>query len=276
MRCLIIPLTIVLCLLASKAPAGKKFPVDLELVLAVDVSGSVDEDEAALQRIGYVNAIRDPEVINAITSGFLRRIGITYFEWAGGSWQKPVMGWTLIDGEKAAEKFASDLAKKPLGFGPWTSISSAISYGMALLEQSPFEGTRQIIDVSGDGPNNTGLKVNLLRDQAVAKRITINGLPIINDRPNFGRKPMPNLDLYYRNCVIGGPRAFIVAANGFQDFSRAIRRKLILEIANHTPSRENRIFSAEVAQTNLAPGSNRWIPPCDEGEKNFGGSIDDE
>ena len=275
------PSLIALCMLLlagfpAAAQEREKVPVDLELVLAVDVSGSIDEGEAALQRRGYIDAIRHPEVVKAVTSGILRRIGVTYFEWAGQFWQKPVVGWRLIDSQKAADAFAAELAAKPVGLGPWTSISTAILFGMEQFEQSPFEGTRQILDISGDGPNNTGAMLPGARDLAAARRITINGLPIINDRPNFGRQPMPNLDLYYRNCVIGGPGAFIVAADGFGDFARAIRRKLVLEIAGRRPAGQDRLRGTGFAQSRPGPETGRRVPPCDEGEKRFRGMIDDE
>lgn len=265
-----------LFLSTSATAQPTKIPVDLELVLAVDVSGSVDEEEAALQRQGYVDALRHPDVIRAITSGFLRRVGVTYFEWAGDHPEKPVIGWRLIEDAKSADQFADELASKPVGVGPWTSISNAITFSMAMFEASPFEGTRRIIDISGDGPNNVGPPVTLLRDQTVAKRIAINGLPIMNNRPNFGRIPMPNLDLYYRNCVIGGPGGFIVVANGFKDFARAIRRKLVLEIADLQPIGSDVIITHGQAQRGGKKQEQRWVPPCNEGERRFRGWGDDE
>lgn len=259
--------------LATSALA-RPVPVDLELVLAVDVSGSVDEAEADLQRQGYVDAIADPEIIGAIRSGILGRIAITYFEWAGDGWQTPVLDWTLIDSATAAKAFAKNLSGAPVGSGPWTSISQAIDFGANLIRTNNFEGTRQIIDVSGDGPNNTGGLVVPARDAAIAKRITVNGLPIINDRLNFGRTPMANLDLYYRNCVIGGPGAFMVVAHGFRSFAKAIRRKLILEIAGTAPVTHPIVGG--YAQATGKPTPQRWVPPCDEGERRFRGIIDDE
>ncbi len=271
--------------LLSSSPAAQaqtaptRTPVDLALVLAVDVSGSVDEEEAALQRKGYVDALSDPEIVSAITSGFLRRAAITYFEWAGDGWQVPLTGWKLIDGQASATAYARELAAAPIGGGPWTSISSAIDFAVALHEANPFEPTRKVIDISGDGPNNMGGPVAQARDEAVAKRITINGLAIMNGRQNFGRIPMPNLDLYYRHCVIGGRGSFVIVANGFKDFARAIRRKLILEIAGKRtqPLSGNRILADGRAQAPLTgPDGKRWIPPCDEGERRFRGVIDDE
>ena len=263
--------------IAAPPASGGLVPVDLELILAVDVSGSVDEEEAQLQRQGYVAAIADPEVVRAVTSGMLGRIAVTYLEWAGDGWQVPILGWTLIDGPQTAQAFAAKLAAAPIGAGPWTSISDAIRTATPLFDGNEFEGTRRIIDISGDGPNNTGGLVEPERDLAVAKRITINGLPIINDRLNFFRAPMPNLDLYYRHCVIGGPGAFLVVAHGFKSFAQAIRRKLILEIAGRPPPKTpHKSIAAGLAQAGGAPARTRWVPPCDEGERRFRGIIDDE
>jgi hypothetical protein len=264
---------------AVAQPLPRPTPVDLALVLAVDVSGSVDEEEARLQRKGYVDALSDPAIVSAITSGILRRAAVTYFEWAGDRWQVPVVDWKLIDGQESADAFANELAAAPIGGGPWTSISSAIDFAVALHEASPYEATRRVIDISGDGPNNTGSLVASSRDEAVAKRITINGLAIMNDRQNFGRTPMPNLDLYYRHCVIGGHGSFVVVANGFKDFGRAIRRKLSLEIAGLQPADRSAgpvLSDGRVQSPPTGPGGKRWIPPCDEGERRFRGVIDDE
>lgn len=259
---------------SAQAP-GRPLPVDLELVLAIDVSGSIDAEEARLQRQGYVDAIADPEVVRAIRSGILGRIAVTYFEWAGDGWQTPVMGWTLIDGPETAQAFAQRLSSAPIGSGPWTSISDAIRFAAPLFDGNAYEGSRRIVDISGDGPNNMGGLVTLARDAAVAQRITINGLPIMNDRPNLSRPPMPNLDLYYENCVIGGPGAFIVVAHGFASFARAIRRKLILEIAGLSPPAHGHTIPG-LAQAAGPPPPTRWVPPCDEGERLFRGVIEDQ
>ena len=259
---------------AAAQGAPRPVPVDLELVLAIDVSGSIDQEEAQLQRQGYVDAITDPEIIRAIKGGILGRIAVTYFEWAGEGYQDRVVDWAVIDGEETARAFAAKLAAAPVGTGPWTSISDALDFGARLFPNNGFQGTRRIIDISGDGPNNTGPPVVPARDRAVAQGITINGLPIINDRPTFNRMPMPNLDLYYRNCVIGGRGAFIVVAETFRTFARAIRRKMILEIAD-APGGKGPIGAAGLAQL---PGGakDRWVPPCDEGERRFRGWVDED
>ena len=273
-----ITFALILLIPGAALAQARLVPVDLELILAVDVSGSVDAEEARLQRQGYVAAISDPEIIRAIISGMLGRIAVTYFEWAGDAWQVPVLPWTLIDSPQTAQAFAAKLAVAPLGSGPWTSISDAIRTATPMFDVNEFEGTRRIIDISGDGPNNTGGLVEPERDLAVANRITINGLPIINDRVNISRPPMPNLDLYYRNCVIGGPGAFIVAAHGFKAFAQAIRRKLILEIAGRVPTGTPvRIAATGLAQAGNPPSNGPgWVPRCDEGERRFRGIIDDE
>mgnify|MGYP003700731899 CR=1 FL=1 len=206
--------------------------VDLELVLAVDVSLSIDAGEARLQRDGYVAAFRDPQVLEAIKGGILGRIAVTYFEWANSAHNHLVVGWTLIDSPRAAEAFAVSLAQRRPGPAHYTSISGAIDFGATLFRDNGFDGTRQVIDVSGDGPNNSGRPVRMARDEAVKKGVTINGLPIVNDRPNpWGRPPPPNLDKYYFNNVIGGRGAFIVVAKGFKNFAEAIRNKMVREIA---------------------------------------------
>jgi hypothetical protein len=266
---------IIACIFAADTLAAERGPtvaVDLELVLAVDVSGSIDEEEGRLQRQGYIDAIADPEILRAIKSGILGRIAVSYVEWAGQGWQQTVLDWTIIDNAASARDFAARLAAAPIGFGPWTSISEAIDYATASIEGNAIEGTRRIIDISGDGPNNIGGPVPPARKTAISRGLSINGLVIINDRLNFGRTPMQNLDLYYRHCVIGGRGAFLVIARGFKDFARAIRRKLILEIAN-APTGQNPIRTAGQAAQNTVQ---RRIPPCDEGERRFRGIIDDE
>ena len=216
--------------------AAEDVPVDLELVLAVDISGSVDELEAQLQREGYIAALRHPHVIEAIQGGMFRRIAATYVEWAGDHYQRTMLDWTLLEDAPGAHGFADALAETPLMTAHWTSISGAIDYGAALFGNNGFDGVRRVIDISGDGYNNRGRRVELARDEAVAAGITINGLPIVNDRPNpWGGSPPKDLDLYYEERVIGGPGAFIVVAKDYTSFASAILSKLLLEIASETP-----------------------------------------
>lgn len=219
-----------LALLLTASPAAA-LPVDLELVLAVDVSRSIDPDEARLQREGYVRALTDPRVVQAIRSGVHGRIALTYVEWAATSLQFTVIGWTLIKDQASADAFAGRLAEAPMQSHSRTSISGAIDYSMQLFGRNGFEGERLVIDISGDGRNNDGRQAHLARNDAVARGITINGLPIINDRPTFGFPPDANLDVYYETDVIGGPGAFMVVARNFEQFGEAILAKLIREIA---------------------------------------------
>jgi len=205
--------------------------VDVLLVLAVDVSRSIDEDEARLQREGYRAAVTDPRVIEAITGGMIGAVGLAYVEWAGVDYQRAVIPWTRIAGRADALAWAGVLERAPRVALSWTSLSGAIEFSRRQLAEAPFEATRRVIDVSGDGINNSGPPAEEARDRAVAEGITINGLPILNDRPTFGRPlPLP-LDQYFEQAVIGGPGAFLLAAADFEAFGGAVRRKLVREIA---------------------------------------------
>ncbi|KZD05997.1 DUF1194 domain-containing protein [Oceanibaculum pacificum] len=221
--------------LAIASPArATGMPVDVALVLAVDVSGSVDDYEAYQQRQGYLEAIRHPAVMRAILDGQHGRIALSYVEWAGADYQWTVIDWTLIDGPEAAQKFAAILEARPNNRSMWTGIGAAIDHCVAMLERSPYDGVRRVIDISGDGPSNRGRPAEFARDDAVAKGIIVNGLPILNDRPQPFGSPTPrelNLDRYYEESVIGGPGAFIVVAESFDDFRIAVLQKLIREIA---------------------------------------------
>lgn len=210
--------------------------VDLELLLAVDVSWSMDLDEQQLQREGYVSALRDPEVWRAISAGGNSRIAIMYVEWAGQHIQQIVIPWTLIDGPAALEGFAEQLEKAPISRNRMTSLSGAISFSARQFGTGGFRGVRRVIDVSGDGPNNSGGPVEAARDEAVSQGIVINGLPIIL-KPDHrsGFFDIRDLDKYYKDCVIGGFGAFVIPVRSKAEFAPAIRRKLILEIAGLTP-----------------------------------------
>ena len=206
-------------------------PVDVVLVLAVDVSRSVDEDEARLQREGYRNAVSDPAVVEAIRGGMIGAVGLAYVEWAGAEYQKLVLPWTRIASQLDATAWADRLAEAPRASLSWTSISGALDFSRNVLAQAPYEATRRVIDVSGDGVNNSGGPVEMARDRLVAEGVTINGLPIVNDRPTFGRMPPIPLDEYFRDSVVGGPGAFVIVAEDFHSFGNAVKRKLIREIA---------------------------------------------
>ena len=213
--------------------AAAEEPVDVALILAVDVSRSIDEEEARLQREGYRAAVSDPRVVEAIRGGMMGAIAIAYTEWAGIEFQRLVLPWTRIAGPRDAEAWAAALAQAPRSSLSWTSISGAIEHARGVMVACPFEATRKVIDISGDGVNNSGPPAEAARDRAVAEGITINGLPILNDRPTFGRPPPMPLDQYFRESVIGGSGAFMIPAEDFEAFGQAVRRKLIREIAGH-------------------------------------------
>jgi hypothetical protein len=220
-----------LAAVALAAPLGARLAaqpaplaVDLALVLAVDASGSVNEERFELQRDGYAAAFRHPQVLDAIRSGPNGAIAVMMVQWTGPRLQEITVPWTRIADAASAEDFAGAIARAPRRlFGGGTSISGAIEHAMAQLAASPFKTMRQVIDISGDGANNRGRPADFARDMAVAAGIVINGLPIL--------ALDPTLDDYYRRSVIGGPGAFVVAAASYETFGEAIRRKLILEIA---------------------------------------------
>jgi hypothetical protein len=220
----------VVAALALAGPLAAE-PVDLELVLAVDVSRSVDPEEAKLQREGYIAALQHPRILQAIRSAPHGRIAVTYVEWAGVDTQYTVVPWSLITDDASAAAFTARIAAAPYVARNWTSISGAIDYSVPLFENNGFEGTRRVIDISGDGRTNQGRPTAAARDDAVAAGITINGLPVINERLNFYRPPEGDLDVYYRENVIGGMGAFLIVAENFNAFTGAILSKLIREIA---------------------------------------------
>jgi hypothetical protein len=212
--------------------AAADVEVDLELVLAVDVSRSMDFDEQRLQRDGYIAAFNHPEVIQAITSGNIGQIAVTYFEWAGPGFQTMIAPWTLIASAEDAAAFAAQLAAGPISRETGTSISSGLFFAVGRFKDNGFSSYRSAIDISGDGPNNAGSRVDETRDWVVDRGITINGLPImLKPDLRFSAFGMPNLDIYYEDCVIGGPGAFMIAVTDPMNFEAAIRRKLVLEIA---------------------------------------------
>jgi hypothetical protein len=209
---------------AMAGPARAETAVDLQLVLAVDASGSVNATRFELQKQGYAAAFRHPRVLQAIRSTPLQAIAVTMAQWTGPALQVQVVPWSLINDEKSAHAFAAAIEAAPRQlYGGGTSISGAIDYGSALLQAGPFKAGRRVIDVSGDGANNAGRPPMRARDDAVRAGIVINGLPIL--------ALDPDLDRYYENYVIGGPGAFVVAAESYETFADAILRKLIIEIA---------------------------------------------
>lgn len=206
--------------------------VDLELVLAVDTSRSIDADEVALQRAGYIAAIRHPDFIEAVKTGFRGRIALSYFEWAGQVRQETLVPWQVIDSVESAGAFADKIGATTVTPSlRGTSISSALIYATGLIGAAPYAEDRRVIDVSGDGPNNIGSPVSDARDAALSAGIVINGLPMLV-RPSPTYK---HLDRYYADCVIGGPGSFMLPVYDMSEFATAIRRKLILEVSAAEP-----------------------------------------
>jgi hypothetical protein len=217
---------------AEKDPANA---VDVELIIAVDVSYSMDMDELAIQREGYAQAIVSKEFLQALKSLPNGKISVTYFEWAASSDQKIIIPWRLIDGPETADAVSSEIMQTPVRRASRTSISGAIYFAMPLFDEDPYHGMRRVIDISGDGPNNNGAPVVGARDEALSKGIVINGLPIMVKEPSYSTMDIDNLDWYYEDCVIGGPGSFVVPIKDREKFKEAIRTKLLLEVAGRTP-----------------------------------------
>jgi hypothetical protein len=206
-------------------------PVDLLLVLAIDVSRSISESDAALQRNGYRAGFTDPQVLAAITGGPVGAIAVAYVEWAAYDRQQLLLPWTRIASKADAENWGATLTAKPWSSISWTSLSGALRFSRDVLASAPYEGTRRVVDVSGDGVNNNGPPAEPERDRLVSEGVVINGLPILNDRPRYGMASGQELVPYYANAVVGGPGHFVIVAQNFDSFAEAIRRKLIQEIA---------------------------------------------
>ncbi len=219
------------------AQNGGKTDVDVELVLATDISYSMDMDELAIQREGYAQAIVSKEFLQALKALPNGKVAITYFEWAASSDQKIIIPWRLIDGPETADAVANEIMKTPVRRASRTSISGAIYFALPLFDQNPYHGLRRVIDISGDGPNNNGSPVLGARDEALSKGIVINGLPIMVKEPSYSTMDIDNLDWYYEDCVIGGPGSFVVSIKDRDKFKEAIRTKLLLEVAGKEPER---------------------------------------
>ena len=229
---------------AAQAPAPRTIPVptlpgievsageevDTILVLAVDISQSMDEDEQRVQRQGYVDGITSPEFIAAVKAGMLGKIAIAFVEWGGVNEQFVVVPWRTIAGQDDAAAFADDLASAPLRTVQRTSISAALTFSAEMIETSGYTTYRKVIDISGDGPNNHGPAVTEARDATVEAGITINGLPLMM-KSGGSWYYLPNLDAYFEDCVIGGPLSFVEPVRSISEFSGAIRRKLVSEVA---------------------------------------------
>jgi hypothetical protein len=213
--------------------AAAQTPVDVELVLAVDVSQSMDFGEHELQRQGYVAAMLHPQVLSAILSGIYGRVAIAYVEWGGS--QSIMVPWTLVEDAGSARRFAEALASEPIRTIRGTSISGALGYAAGLFEANGYEGFRRVIDVSGDGPNSSGAPVVPARDAVLEQGMIVNGLPIMLREPSYSFYSIPDLDLYYADCVIGGPGSFVLPVDDPSQLADAIRQKLVLEIAGAPP-----------------------------------------
>lgn len=238
---------------AEIEPQGTE--VDLALVIAVDVSYSMDVEEQALQREGFAEAFRSREVQDAIRRGAIGRIAVAYMEWAGSLDQKVIVPWTVLDNPETILAFADRIASTPLRRAQRTSISGALDFSVKLLEASGFAATRRVIDVSGDGPNNQGRPVVPARDDAVGQGITVNGLPIMLKAAGYF--DIPDLDNYFRDCVIGGVGAFIVPARERSQFMQAIKTKILLEVAGREP--EPLIRPAQAGRrANCLAGETQW------------------
>ncbi len=209
--------------------------VDLLLVLAADVSRSIDDVEFNLQRKGYAAAITDPRVLRAISGGRNHAIAVTFIEWSGAADQNVIVDWTVVRDEEAAGGIAATMIAAPRSFLGRTSISAAIDYSIERIGMAPAQADKRIIDISGDGTNNSGRPVTEARDQAVAAGITVNGLAIINTQANpgyaFHTQPPGGLPKYYEENVIGGPGAFLLQVENFDTFAESMTRKLVTEIA---------------------------------------------
>ena len=215
----------------SAQPAPARPEVDVALVLAVDISYSMDMEELALQREGYINALTSKPVLDAIRNGMIGKIAVTYLEWAGTLSRHVIVDWRIIDGPASAREFVEELRAAPIRRARRTSISGAIDFATDRLEAAPFRPLRQVIDVSGDGPNNEGRPVTVARARALAGGITINGLPIVLKRNYVSPYDISGLDAYYEDCVIGGPGAFLVTITAREQFSEAIKVKILREVA---------------------------------------------
>jgi hypothetical protein len=233
-------------------------PVDLELVLAVDVSYSMDPDEQALQREGYATALTSKEFLQALREGANGKIAITYMEWAGEFDQRVIMPWRLIEGPESADAVAAEISAAPYRRASRTSISAGLRFARTLFDDSAYHGLRRVIDVSGDGANNSGPLLAPMRDELVAAGITINGLPIMLKRPIPGTMDMEHLDIYYEDCVIGGPSAFVVPIRERVQFIEATREKLVLEVAGRQPKPRPMPASAQAPRISCTIGETMW------------------
>ncbi|MBW6422424.1 DUF1194 domain-containing protein [Rhizobium sp. XQZ8] len=233
---------------------GKGGEVDVELVLAVDTSRSMDYEEVRVQREGYVEALKHKEFIDAVRTGLTGRIAISYFEWAGEVVPGSVIDWQIIANEQDARAFADRLEARPINTQRRTSISAAIAQGATMIVANSYRGMRQVIDVSGDGPNNSGNPVVPARDKAVEAGIVINGLALML-RPSGAPG---GLDKYYGDCVIGGPGSFVLPVHDIDDFAIAVRRKLVMEISGLMPPATVQKTAGKQPMSDCLVGERQW------------------
>ncbi|WP_082735654.1 DUF1194 domain-containing protein [Polycladidibacter stylochi] len=218
----------------SNIAQANEHVVDVELILAVDISQSMDPEEQRVQREGYISALTSQEFLDAVSYGANGKIAVLYLEWGGDGEQFIIADWQVISDMKSAEMFAARIAEQPLRKVQRTSISSVIDFSKKLFAQNQYQGLRQVLDISGDGPNNQGRAVLQARDEAIRDGIVINGLPLMLKEENLSWQSMLNLDHYFQDCVIGGAGAFSIPVRSIEHFSDAIRLKMILEIAGVT------------------------------------------
>jgi len=263
------------CAAALAGPRISDFPgkaansveVDVELVMAVDISYSMDMDELALQREGYAQAIASREFLSALKQGTHGKVAVTLVEWAGVADQRVVIPWRLIDSPETAQAVSEEMARAPVRRAFRTSISGALMFSSGLFENNGYRGLRRVIDVSGDGTNNQGPLVTQVRDDVVARGIVINGLPIMLKEPQPNSIDIKDLDIYYEDCVIGGPGAFVVPIREREKFKEAIRTKLVLDIARHDGVPRVVPASAEAPRISCTIGEAMW-------QRRWGSGID--
>ena len=235
--------------------------VDVELVIAVDISYSVQMDDLVAQREAYAKAIVSPEFLRALRAGPIGKIALTYFEWSSTKDQEVVVPWRQIDGPESAEVVAAEMMRAPIRRGSRTSISGAIKFAVPLFEQSPYRGARRVIGISGDGPNNNGDPVATARDMALQQGIVITGLPIVINATPAGSVDIDHidhLDWYYEDCVIGGPGSFVLPVGARENFKEAIRTKLAVEVEGHTPNGSTAPSADKQPRVDCMIGEKRW------------------
>jgi hypothetical protein len=232
--------------------------VDVELVLAVDISFSMDPDEQELQREGYIHALTSTEFLRALRDGIHGKIALTYFEWANVNDRRVIVPWRLIDGPEAADAFVAEIARAPYRRASRTSVSGALEFGAQLFEHSGFKGLRRVIDVSGDGVNNNGPPVTIMRDEVLSKGIVINGLPIMIKQQFNSGMDIELLDVYFEDCVVGGPGSFVIPIKERDKFKEATRTKLVQEIAVAPPMPRVVPVSSKAPRVSCLIGEQMW------------------